>query len=73
MITGLAENTRCRQAGADLWLGCGARIREMTPAEHDGSLWLPSAIYRALAFALVDEIAAKPNAEQRFRFVASGF
>ncbi|MDQ5888639.1 MAG: prephenate dehydrogenase/arogenate dehydrogenase family protein [Neisseriaceae bacterium] len=74
VITALSENTAdAIKRVRDLWLACGARIREMTPAEHDGVFAAVSHLPHLLAFALVDEIAAKPNAEQCFRFAASGF
>lgn len=74
VITALPENTAdAVKLVRYLWLGCGARIREMTPAEHDAVFAAVSHLPHLLAFALVDEIAAKPNAEQCFRFAASGF
>lgn len=74
VITALPETaTDAVELVRDLWLGCGARIREMTPAEHDGVFAAVSHLPHLLAFALVDEIAGKPNAEQCFQFAASGF
>lgn len=56
-----------------LWEACGARVREMTPQQHDGVFAAVSHLPHLLAFALVDDIANKDNAEQCFQFAASGF
>ena len=56
-----------------LWEACGARVREMSPQQHDGIFAAVSHLPHLLAFALVDDIANKDNAEQCFQFAASGF
>ena len=56
-----------------LWEACGARVREMTPQQHDGVFAAVSHLPHLLAFALVDAIANKDDAEQCFQFAASGF
>jgi prephenate dehydrogenase len=56
-----------------LWQACGANVSEMTAATHDGIFAAVSHLPHLLAFALVDDIASRPNAEQLFGFAASGF
>jgi prephenate dehydrogenase len=58
---------------ADLWQKCGANVSEMSAETHDSIFAAVSHLPHLLAFALVDEIAARPNAEQLFSFAASGF
>ena len=56
-----------------LWQNCGANVSEMTAATHDGIFAAVSHLPHLLAFALVDDIASRANAEQLFGFAASGF
>ncbi len=56
-----------------LWQDCGANISEMSAATHDGIFAAVSHLPHLLAFALVDDIASRANAEQLFGFAASGF
>lgn len=56
-----------------LWQKCGANISEMPSEDHDCIFAAVSHLPHLLAFALVDEIASRPNAEQLFNFAASGF
>ncbi len=56
-----------------LWQKCGANISEMPAEDHDCIFAAVSHLPHLLAFALVDEIASRPNAEQLFNFAASGF
>ena len=56
-----------------LWQACGANISEMTAETHDGIFAAVSHLPHLLAFALVDDIASRPNAAQLFSFAASGF
>lgn len=56
-----------------LWQLCGANISDMTAAMHDSVFAAVSHLPHLLAFALVDDIASRPNAEQLFSFAASGF
>lgn len=56
-----------------LWQQCGANVSEMSAAAHDGIFAAVSHLPHLLAFALVDDIASRPNAEQLFSFAASGF
>jgi prephenate dehydrogenase len=56
-----------------MWRTCGAKVSEMSAETHDRIFAAVSHLPHLLAFALVDEIAARPNAEQLFSFAASGF
>jgi prephenate dehydrogenase len=66
----LAE-VRARVAQA--WLACGARLVEMAPERHDAVLAAVSHLPHALAFALVDMIAARADADELFSFAGAGF
>ena len=58
---------------ADFWRACGANVSEMPAQTHDGIFAAVSHLPHLLAFALVDDIASRPNAQQLFSFAASGF
>lgn len=58
---------------AEYWRSCGANISEMSAETHDGIFAAVSHLPHLLAFALVDDIASRPNAQQLFSFAASGF
>lgn len=57
----------------DAWLACGARAAEMAPEEHDRIFAAVSHLPHLLAFALVDEIAARSNGKELFGYAAGGF
>ena len=57
----------------EMWQACGANVTEMSAEEHDSIFAAVSHLPHLLAFALVDDIASRPNAEQLFSFAASGF
>ena len=57
----------------ELWEACGANVSEMSAETHDSIFAAVSHLPHLLAFALVDDIASRPNAEQLFSFAASGF
>lgn len=65
-----ASKLRCV---AEMWQKCGANVSEMSAETHDQIFAAVSHLPHLLAFALVDEIAARPNAAQLFSFAASGF
>ncbi len=56
-----------------LWEICGAKVTSMTAADHDRIFAAVSHLPHLLAFALVDDIASRSNAEQLFSYAASGF
>ena len=58
---------------AAAWHTCGALTRTLDAAAHDHIFAAVSHLPHVLAFALVDELAARPDAEELFRFAASGF
>jgi prephenate dehydrogenase len=55
------------------WQACGAKIYEMAPAQHDATFATVSHLPHLLAFALVDDIARRPEADTLFQYAASGF
>jgi len=68
-----ATNLEAVQRVRELWQSCGATVSEMLAETHDGIFAAVSHLPHLLAFALVDEVASRPNAEQLFGFAASGF
>lgn len=74
VITPTAENSQeTILAVKTLWQTCGAKVSEMPAQTHDEIFAAVSHLPHLLAFALVDDIAARPNAAQLFSFAASGF
>jgi prephenate dehydrogenase len=55
------------------WEACGARVSAMSADEHDRVFAAVSHLPHLLAFALVDELAARDNADLLFGFAAGGF
>lgn len=60
-------------AVTQLWQACGAKVSSMSATEHDRIFAAVSHLPHLLAFALVDDIASRQNANQLFSFAASGF
>ena len=56
-----------------LWQKCGANVHEMTPQSHDAIFAAVSHLPHVLSFALVADIAARPNVSELFGFAAGGF
>lgn len=56
-----------------LWLLCGAKVSTMQAAEHDAIFATVSHLPHLLAYALVDMIVQRDNADVLFNFAASGF
>jgi prephenate dehydrogenase len=57
----------------EFWQACGAKVSSMPAQAHDEIFASVSHLPHLLAFALVDELAARPNAAELFGFAASGF
>ena len=74
ILTPLPENSAHAIACVrDAWLACGARVTQMNADEHDRTLGAVSHLPHLLAFALVDLIAGRPDAERLFGLAAGGF
>lgn len=74
VITPLPETApEAKQRVEQAWLACGARVVDMTPERHDGVLGAVSHLPHALAFALVDMFALRPDAADFFAFAGAGF
>ncbi|MFM9835369.1 MAG: prephenate dehydrogenase [Methylophilaceae bacterium] len=66
-------NIHAARRASELWQACGAKVSEMPAEMHDEIFAAVSHLPHLLAFALVDDIASRANAEQLFSFAASGF
>ncbi len=66
-------NIHAVRRASELWKACGANVSEMSAETHDSIFAAVSHLPHLLAFALVNDIASRPNAEQLFSFAASGF
>lgn len=74
VLTPLPENSAADVARVGAaWSACGAVIHYLTPQEHDKVFASVSHLPHLLAYALVDDIAAKPHADLLFQYAASGF
>jgi len=74
ILTPLPENaSELVDRVASVWKQCGAMIQQLTPQEHDAVFAAVSHLPHLLAYALVDDIAARPNADRLFQYAASGF
>ena len=68
-----AANNDAVLAITAMWQACGAKVTEMSADNHDAIFAAVSHLPHLLAFALVDDIASRPNAAELFSFAASGF
>ena len=66
-------NSHALRSVTDMWQKCGAKVSEMSAENHDAIFAAVSHLPHLLAFALVDDIANRPNAAELFSFAASGF
>jgi len=55
------------------WELCGAKVSHLAPEEHDRVFAAVSHLPHVLAFALVHQLAQRPDADQLFGFAAGGF
>ena len=74
VITPLPENqawasAKLRQA----WALCGAQLFDLAPALHDRIFAAVSHLPHLLSFALVHDLAVRPDSDLYFSFAASGF
>ena len=58
---------------AGMWQACGGRVTTLDAARHDAIFAAVSHLPHVLAFALVAELAARPDAAAYFDHAASGF
>ncbi|MEH6436764.1 prephenate dehydrogenase [Massilia sp. DD77] len=74
VLTPLPENADdAVELVAGAWRACGALIHMLSPEDHDRVFAAVSHLPHLLAYALVDDIAAKPHADLLFQYAASGF
>jgi prephenate dehydrogenase len=74
VLTPLNEtNSDAIDKAAAAWGACGARLSRMTPEEHDGVFAAVSHLPHLLAYALVSDIAQRPDAAKLFGYAAGGF
>ena len=58
---------------SDCWALCGGKVSQLDAERHDALFAAVSHLPHALAFALVGELAARPDADDYFRYAAGGF
>ncbi len=74
VLTALPENAQaCVAKVTFAWEQCGAIIHRLSAEEHDAVFAAVSHLPHLLAYALVDDIAARGNAARLFQYAASGF
>lgn len=74
VLTPLAETAAEAEARvADAWGRCGGIVSILDPVRHDQVFAAISHLPHALAFALVAQLARRPDADDYFRYAASGF
>jgi len=74
VLTPLPENSQQDvERVAQAWRQCGAIIHHLTPQDHDCVFAAVSHLPHLLAYALVDNIVKKPQADLLFQYAASGF
>ena len=74
VLTPLPENSPAAVARVqEAWQACGAQVYLLSPAEHDAVFAAVSHLPHLLSFALVHDLAQRPNREQLLSFAASGF
>src|SRR5205807_3033307 len=57
---------------AECWRRCGATVRRLDAARHDAILSAVSHLPHALAFALIADLAARPDVDECFDLAGTG-
>jgi len=74
ILTPLAETSaQAIDKVTAMWTACGARVGTLEPDRHDAIFAAVSHLPHILAFTLVAELAARPDAAAYFDHAASGF
>ena len=74
ILTALPENpSTAVDRVTDAWQRCGALVHHLSAQTHDAVFATVSHLPHVLAYALVDDIAARPDAARLFQYAASGF
>jgi prephenate dehydrogenase len=74
ILTPLAETEPDAVARVSaMWQSCGARVSTLAPDRHDAIFAAVSHLPHVLAFTLVAELAARPDAATYFDNAAGGF
>jgi len=74
VLAPLPENPAASvQAVEEAWQACGARVARMSAEEHDAVFAAVSHLPHLLAYALVHELAGRPDSAQLFSYAAGGF
>jgi len=74
VITALPENTaQDIERVAAAWQQCGAIVHRLSAEAHDAVFAAVSHLPHLLAYALVDEVAGRADADLLFQYAASGF
>jgi len=74
ILTPLAETSNAAiERVKTAWQLCGMTVRQLSAAAHDQVFAAVSHLPHVLAFALVEALAARSNAEDFFRYAGSGF
>lgn len=74
VITPLPQtDARAVQLVTEMWQAAGARVSRMTPQRHDEVLATISHLPHVLAYALMDEVANRPDAEELMFYAGTGF
>jgi prephenate dehydrogenase len=74
ILTPMAEtSSEATALVEDCWTRCGAHVDTVDAERHDALFAAVSHLPHALAFALVGELASRPDGDEYFRHAASGF
>jgi prephenate dehydrogenase len=74
VLAPLPENPAASvRAVEEAWQACGARVARMSAEEHDAVFAAVSHLPHLLAYALVHELAGRPDSARLFSYAAGGF